>query len=53
MTLNRPVPVVLGLSALYGATYAVIRWLCEGTPLGALHDLECVDPVVYLAGVDQ
>ena len=32
MTLNRPVPVVLGLSALYGASYAVIRWLCEGTP---------------------
>lgn len=33
MTLNRPVPVVLGLSALYGATYAVIWWLLEGTSL--------------------
>ena len=32
MTLNRPVPVVLGLSALYGATFVVVRWLCEGTP---------------------
>ena len=32
MTLNRLVPVVLGLSALYGATFVVVRWLCEGTP---------------------
>lgn len=28
MTLNRPVPVVLGLSALYGATFVVVRSLC-------------------------
>lgn len=33
MTLNRPVPVAQGLSALYGAAFVVIRRLCEGTPL--------------------